>query len=176
LGTTLERGFGDVELLAAANADDDLELDDTDDSDYIHIKARSSETLKVKLKKNGSEISNQPVTFAITQAIDGATGGFDEGVQRITTSTNSDGEAEVEFVAGAASGQVIIEAFIPGTDAHETLHVFIHAKEKKFWNTKTTALYMALGAGAIAGAILAIENARGDEGDRGPEPPVVVVP
>lgn len=164
-GTTVDKSFGDVEILATTDSDKDGW--DVDVEDEVHMKARDTETLKVKVKNSGSPVSNQPVVFAITTAMDGATGEFTEGVQRITTTTDNDGEARVQFKSGAATGQVYVEAFIPGTDARDTSHIHILAKEKTFWNAKTKALYIALGAGAVAGAIVAVENTIGND-DRNP--------
>lgn len=169
LGTRVERDFGDVETIAL-NLDDDWEIDAVEDDD-LRVRARKKETIRVKVKRDDSPVSNQPVTFAITQAIDGATGGFDEGTQRVTVTTDSDGVASVEFSAGAGEGTIWVEASIPGTEAHETLHVYVDAPEKTVWNKYTTALYVAMGAGAVAGAVLAVKNA----GDDVPPPPVVIV-
>lgn len=176
-GTSIEKLLGDVEIKRVAD-DGGWDIDVPDgDSDY-HMKARKTETLKVKVKNGGSGVANQPVVFAITTALSGATGQFTEGVQRITTTTDNDGEASVEFEAGASSGAVYVEAFVPGTDAHETLHVYIQAKEKTFWNPATTSLYVALGAGIVAGTIVAIKNRGRDENDKPiiVQPPVVTGP
>jgi len=171
-GTSVEKGLGDVEVMAVADESGghgwDIDVPDGDKD--FHMMARKTETLKIKVKNGGDHVANQPVVFAITTALDGATGQFTEGVQRITTTTDNDGVATVDFESGAGSGQVYVEAFVPGTDAHETLHVYIQAKEKTFWNPATTTLYAALGAGAIAGTVLAINN-RG----RNPGPPGVIV-
>jgi len=163
LGSRLEREFGDVTLVAAYSPDDDWEIDSHDMDDEVHMKARKTEKLEVKVKRGGDHVSNQPINFAITGALDGATGTFPGGVQRVTVTTDSDGVAAVEFEAGAASGQVYVEASIPGTDAHETLHVMVDAKQKTFWNKYTTSLYVAMAAGAVAGTVLAIKNAGNDD-------------
>jgi hypothetical protein len=171
-GTSIERGLGDVQMMAAADDDSEWDIDVPDgDTDY-HVKARKTQTIRIKVERNDNDVANQPVVFAITTALDGATGQFTEGVQRITTTTDDEGHASVEFEAGAAQGVVYVEAFIPGTDAHETLHVYIDAKEKTFWNPTTTTLYAALGAGAIAGTVLAIVN----RGDNNRQPGVIVNP
>jgi hypothetical protein len=174
-GTSVEKALGDVEVLAANDDDSEWDIDVPDgDTDY-HVKANKTQTLRVEVERGDSDVANQPVVFAITTALEGASGRFTEGVQRITTTTDNDGVATVEFEAGAAQGVVYVEVFVPGTDAHETLHVYIDAKEKTFWNPTTTALYIALGAGAIAGTVIAINN-RGSD-DRNPNiivnPPVV---
>lgn len=178
-GTSVDKNLGDVEILAAVDKDSNgWDIDIPDGDDDFHMMARKTETLRVKVKNGGSSMPNQPVVFAITTALDGATGQFTEGVQRITTTTDNDGVATVDFESGASSGTVYVEAFVPGTDAHETLHVYIDAKEKTFWNPATTSLYVALGAGAVAGTILAIKN-RG-RNDTNPNiivnPPVVAGP
>jgi hypothetical protein len=174
LGTRVERDFGDVETMAAVRADDDWEIDDIDESDNLRVKARNDVSLKVKVRKDGSSVSNQPVSFAITQALDGATGGFDEGTQRVTVTTDSDGVARVDLNVGAGQGTLWVEASIPGTDTRETLHVYVDVPEKTVWNKYTVALYSAMGAGAVAGAILAVKNA-GDDDDNAP-PGVIVTP
>jgi hypothetical protein len=166
LGSRLERSHGDVELVAAVAADDDWEIDAHDSDDEINMGARKTEKLEVKVKRDGNSVNNQPINFAITGALDGATGTFPNGAQRVTVQTDSDGVAAVEFESGASSGQVYIEASIPGTEAHETLHVMVHAKEKTFWNKYTTSLYVAMAAGAVAGTVLAIKNA-GDDDEQG---------
>jgi hypothetical protein len=171
-GTSLDRDQGDVEMSAADNGDD-WEIDDDMEDDDFHIKARKKEELRVKVKNGSGSEANQPVVFAIVEALDGASGSFGEGVQRVTTSTDSDGVAKVDFYAGAGEGQVQVQAFVPGTDARETLTMMVDAPEKTFWNKYTTGLYVALGAGAVAGAALAIKNAGGD--DRGNIPPPTVI-
>jgi len=172
-GTTVEKGLGDVSVMAVADDDNhgSWDIDVPDGDNDFHMKARHTETLKIKVKNGGDHVANQPVVFAITTALEGATGQFTEGVQRITTTTDNDGEASVEFESGAAEGQVYVEAFIPGTEAHETLHVYIEAKEKTFWNPATTTLYAAIGAGVIAGTVLAINNRGRDH-----QPGVIVNP
>ncbi len=175
-GTSVEKGLGDVQVLAVADdSRKGWDIDVPDGDNDFHMEARDTETLRIKVKNGGDGAANQPVIFSITTALDGATGQFTEGVQRITTTTDNDGVATVEFEAGAAGGAVYVEAFVPGTDAHETLHVYIDVKEKTFWNTATTTLYVALGAGAVAGTVLAVKN-RG-RSDRTPTigPPVVGV-
>ncbi len=178
-GTSLVKSLGDVAILASA--DDSragLDIDVPDGDNDFHMKARNSETLKVKVKNSGSPVANQPVIFAITTALDGATGQFTEGVQRITTTTDNDGIASVDFESGASSGAVYVEAFIPGTDAHETLHVYIRAKEKTFWNPGTITLYTALAAGCVAGGVLAVVNSGDDHTPTNivVQPPVVTGP
>jgi hypothetical protein len=170
LGSRFERTHGDVELVAAYAADDDWEIDAHDSDDDIQMKARKSEKLEVKVKRGGDSVTNQPINFAITGALDGASGTFPNGAQRVTVQTDSDGVASVEFEAGAGSGQVYIEASIPGTDAHETLHIMIEAKEKTFWNKYTTSIYVAMAAGAVAGTVLAIKNAGDDDEPGGIRP------
>jgi hypothetical protein len=175
-GTTVEKGLGDVEILAAADdSPKGWDIDVPDGDNDFHMMARKSETLKVKVKNGGGGVANQPVVFAITTALEGATGQFTEGVQRITTTTDNDGFATAEFQSGAGSGQVYVEAFVPGTDAHETLHVYIEAKEKTFWNPTTTTIYAAIGAGIVAGTVLAIRNRGRNENTVGivVNPPVV---
>jgi hypothetical protein len=174
--TTLDRSLGDVAVLAA---DHDhaagLAVDKVGDDDDYHVKARGRQQIRVRVRNNGSTVPNQSVTFAITTALNGASGQFTEGVQRITTSTDSDGVASVDFESGASSGTVYVEAFIPGTEAHETVAVYVKAPEKTFWNRNTIGLYSALGAGAIAGAVLAIKNSGGNDNTPviTPAPPVV---
>jgi hypothetical protein len=172
-GTSVEKSVGDVEVLALADhSGPGWDIDVPDGDNDFHMKARNTETLRVKVKNGGNAVPNQPVIFSITTALDGATGAFTEGVQRITTTTDNDGVATVDFASGASSGQVYVEAFVPGTEAHETLHVYIEAKEKTFWNPGTTALYAALGAGAIAGTIIAIKNRHEDNR----QPGIIVTP
>ncbi len=177
-GTSVEKLLGDVEIMRVSDDDGGWDIDVPDGDTDFHMAARKTETLKIKVKNGGSGVANQPVVFAITTALSGATGQFTEGVQRITTTTDNDGEASVEFESGASSGAVYVEAFVPGTDAHETLHVYIQAKEKTFWNPATTSLYIAIGAGAVAGTIIAIKN-RGRTSNDNPiivQPPVVSAP
>lgn len=175
-GTTVERALGDVEVLAVADVDG-WDIDTIDEDDDYHIDAKEKRTIRIRVENNGSAVPNQAVTFVVATALDGASGGFTDGVQRITTTTDGDGVAEVEFVAGAAGGRINLEAFVPGTDAHKTLYLIIDAKEKTFWNPATTSLYVALGAGAVAGTILAIKNRGRDSNDPviTPQPPVVSV-
>lgn len=176
-GTSVEKLLGDVEIMRVSD-DDGWDIDVKDGDSKFHMAARKTETLKIKVKNGGSSVANQPVVFAITTALSGATGQFTEGVQRITTTTDNDGEASVEFESGASSGAVYVEAFVPGTDAHETLHVYIEAKEKTVWNPTTTALYIAIGAGAVAGTVLAINNRGRNSNDNTIiiGPPVVTAP
>ena len=172
-GTSLVKGVGDVSIYATADdSPNGLDIDVPDGDNDFHMKARHTESLRVKVKNSGSPVANQPVIFAITTALDGATGQFTEGVQRITTTTDNDGVASVDFESGAATGAVYVEAFIPGTDAHETLHVYIQAKEKTFWNPGTITLYTALAAGCVAGGILAVANS----GDDNKSPNIIVQP
>jgi hypothetical protein len=174
--TTLEKGLGDVAILASDNdAAAGLSVDTVGDDDDYHVSARGKHTLRVRVQNNGSSVPNQSVTFAITTALGGASGQFTDGVQRITTSTDGDGVASVEFESGASSGTVYVEAFIPGTEAHETVAVFVNAKEKTFWNTTTVSIYTALAVGAIVGTTLAIQNRGRDDNTPviTPAPPVV---
>jgi hypothetical protein len=167
-GTSVEKGLGDVQILAAADdSRKGWDIDVPDGDNDFHVKARHTQTLRVKVKNAGDSVANQPVVFAITTALDGASGQFTEGVQRITTTTDNDGVATVDLETGASSGAVYVEAFVPGTDAHETLHVYVMAKEETFWNPTTTTLYVALGAGAIAGTILAVKNRGRQENNPG---------
>lgn len=174
-GTSLDRMFGDVELLAVADRDG-WDIDTIDEDDDYHVDVRESRRIRIRVENNGSAVPNQAVTFAITSALDGASGSFTDGVQRITTTTDLDGVAEVEFWSGAAGGTIHVEAFVPGTEAHKTLYLFIDAKEPTFWNPATTALYAALGAGAIAGTIIVVKNKGGGRRNNPiitPLPPVV---
>jgi hypothetical protein len=174
-GTSVERAMGDVDVLAVAD-DDGWDIDTIDEDNDYHVDARKTRNIKIRVENNGSPVPNQAVTFAITQALNGASGGFTDNVQRITTTTDGDGTAEVELAVGAAQGTLHLEAFVPGTDAHKVMYIYVDAKEKTFWNPATTSLYVALGAGAVAGTVLAIKNrGRGDDNIPRvtPQPPVV---
>jgi hypothetical protein len=73
--TSVDPARGDVAVLPVA-FDKDWDIDTiSEDNDY-HVDANDTRSLKIRVANNGSPYPNQPDTFAITQALNGASGGI----------------------------------------------------------------------------------------------------
>jgi hypothetical protein len=139
-------------LLSGDDGDGGWDIDVPDGDTDFHMAARKTETLKIKVKNGGSSVANQPVVFAITTALSGATGQFTEGVQRITTTTTTTAKPQSSSSRRTSERST---SSLPGTTARK--RCTSHPGEEK---TREPGDHVALHRDrrGASGTIIAIKN------------------